>query len=195
MSKDIQFTKKQIKDALLRLSDVGRYKHLMDLFRQGDVSKDTVFQEKYEEFYMLKRRPEKFRKAYFVYMQKQRENKELKFKDVLEYLFTVRQKGKVKVEASFAAKLLHTINPKFPTWDEWIGENIDTKIPPSNNDKARQIEKAIELYDQLIDNFDKYRKSENGKKLLATFDNTFPGFKNTITDTKKIDLVLWQMRL
>jgi hypothetical protein len=197
MSKDTQFTKEKIENALLRLSYVGQYKHLMDLFPQGDVSKNGEFQEKYEEFYMLKRKPEEFRKAYFVYMQKQRENKELKFKDVLEHLFTVKQNGKVKVEASFAAKLLHTINPKFPTWDYWIGKNFKIKIPLSNNnnDKARQIEKAIELYDQLIDKFDGYRKSENGKKLLAAFDNAFPGFKNTITDTKKIDLVLWQMRL
>jgi hypothetical protein len=195
MSKDAQFKKKQIEDALLRLSYVGRYKHLMDLFRQSDVSKDEEFQKEYEEFYMLKRKSKEFRTVYFTYMQTQKENKELKFKDILKCLFTVSQKeGKAQVEASFAAKFLHTINPRFPTWDEWIGENFKIKIPPSNNDKARQIEKAIALYDQLVDKFDEYRKSENGKKLLAAFDNAFPSFKKMITDTKKIDLVLWQLR-
>jgi hypothetical protein len=191
MKEKMEFTDDQITKAIENLNYAARYKRLMDMFTRVDVSADNDFKTLFEEFYMLKRKKSTFRDKYFQYMQNKKNcAASLQFKEVLDYLFTIEH----TVEASFASKLLHTINhAKFPTWDRWIGKNTGIIIPPTMAVKEKQKQKATEGYAELVQWFADYRQSENGKKMLAEFDKNFACFTG-ITDIKKIDLVLWQMR-
>jgi hypothetical protein len=181
-----ELKKSEIKKVLGRLSSVGQYTALMKMWK--DDSQFEIFKSQYEEFYKLKRYPEKFRNKYFAYMQENKGNSSLTFKEVLTEL-----KGfQGTVEASFASKLLHTICPDdFPTWDKWIGKYTKIKIP-SNKDKQKQFNQAVERYINLTTWFKDYIISKQGETVLKLFNNYYPAFK--LTNTKKIDLVLWQLR-
>jgi hypothetical protein len=96
-----------------------------------------------------------------------------------------------KIEASFASKLLHTINPKMPIWDQWVMKNVGIARPRYGS--ANQWQKTIAAYDRLTDWYEKYLQTENAKELISLFDKEFPAGVE-ITDVNKIDLVLWQMR-
>jgi hypothetical protein len=177
---------KSIKDTLARLSPVGQYVAFMEMLPNRNVSKDNEFKNAYEEFYKLKRYPAEFRDKYFAYMEKKKGNTSLTFEKVLADLKLFRG----TVEASFAAKLLHTLHPGFPTWDRWIGKYTKIKIPGSG--VKDQFTVAVERYGKLTAWFDNYIHSKTGKAILRLFDQYYPAF--SLTDTKKIDLVLWQMR-
>jgi hypothetical protein len=176
---------RNIKEALTRLSSVGQYTALMEMLPNRNVSKDKEFKNVYEEFYKLKRYPAEFRDKYFVYMEKKKGNSSLTFEKVLADLKPFRE----TVEASFAAKLLHTLHPDFPTWDRWIGKYTGIKIPGPG---VKQFAVAVEQYGKLTAWFDGYSRSKTGKVVLRLFDQYYPAF--CLTNTKKIDLVLWQMR-
>jgi hypothetical protein len=182
-----KFSEEIVKDALIRLSSVGQYTALMEMLPNVNVFKGKKFRSDYEEFYKLKRYPAEFRDAYFAFMQKNKGNASLTFEKVLARLRTFRG----TVEASFASKLLHTLRPGFPTWDRWIGKHTGIKIPgPGVKD---QFTVAVERYDKLTAWFNNYIHSKTGKATLRLFNRYYPAF--SLTDTKKIDLVLWQMKL
>ncbi|MDR0474878.1 MAG: hypothetical protein LBH43_14535 [Treponema sp.] len=177
-----------IQKALERLSLVGRYKHIMDMFRsESDITKSDVFMSEYKSFYRL-RLGKDLSKKYFQFMQKNKTNSALTFEAVIRHFY--KEFG--SVEASFSAKLLHTIQPDKPTWDQWIGKNTKITIPPSMPGKDEQLKIAVKQYAKLIECFNEYRTSEEGKKLLRMFDKQYPN--SGISDTKKVDLVLWQIR-
>jgi hypothetical protein len=181
-----KFSEEIVKDALTRLSSVGQYITLMEMLPKVNVFKDEKFRSGYEEFYKLKRYPSEFKDAYFAFMQKNKGNASLAFEKVLARLRTFQG----TMEASFAAKLLHTLRPDFPTWDKWIGKHTGIKIPGSGvND---QFTAAVEQYDKLTAWFNDCIQSKTGKAALRLFDRYYPAF--SLTATKKIDLLLWQMR-
>jgi hypothetical protein len=185
-----EFSEENVKDALTRLSSVGQYITLMEMLPKVNVFKDKIFRKSYEEFYKLKLRrfPAEFKDAYFKFMQKNKGNASLTFEKVLAHLRTFRG----TVEASFSAKLLHTLRPDFPTWDQWIGKHTGIKIPRSGSGAKDQFTVAVERYGKLTACFNNYIQSKNGKATLRLFNRYYPAF--SLTDTKKIDLVLWQMR-
>ena len=150
-----------------------------------NVESDTEFQRLYNHFYRL-RRNQKFRSAYYQFMQENKGNSNLTFADVLHYFY---QKFK-RLESSFSSKLLHTIKPDKPVWDTWIGKNTGIKIPVFY--EKNKLDKAIERYERLTNWFDRYKTSEEGKNLLQKFEDYFP--HSDVADIKKIDLVLWQIR-
>jgi len=50
----------------------------------------------------------------------------------------------------------------------------------------------VRLYDELRDGYRDFIPSPTGTLICSLFDNRFPG--SGLTDLKKIDLVLWQLR-
>jgi hypothetical protein len=185
--KTAKFPVADIESALEQLSAVGNYRIIMEMLHKVDVSQDEDFQRRYNGFYKL-RRDETFRNVYYKYMQENKKNEKLDFATVLRHFY----KEFSNVEASFSAKLLHTIRPyDLPTWDDFIGKNTKVEIPKGGA-KEQRITATVEKYDELTKWFNDYRNSENGRKMLSLFDQSFPSFD--ISDIKKIDLVLWQIR-
>jgi hypothetical protein len=55
-----------------------------------------------------------------------------------------------------------------------------------------RIEETIQLYERIVDWYKDYLKDEEGQKIIELFDEEYP---NTgITDIKKVDFVIWQIR-
>jgi hypothetical protein len=187
-SNTIQFTNEQLKTAINKLEllrSVEKYKRIMEMLDTVNVAKSDEFQRLYNGFYRVRSRQKEWYDVYYNFMQNKK-GAEISFEDVLSYL----HKKTGRVEASFSSKLLHTLRPDFPTWDKWIGIHTGIKIPAYNANN--RIAKVVEQYSNLVVQFNVYKKSENGRALLKLFDKQFPN--SGITDIKKIDLVLWQIR-
>jgi hypothetical protein len=115
-------------------------------------------------------------------VERGKNNPGLTFADVLGHL----HEAFYRVDASFSARLLHTLQPDMPTWDLHIGQNTGIRIPAYHS--RDQIATAVKRYGELARWFAAYRDSPDGTALLRLFDTRFPA--SGISDIKKIDLVL-----
>jgi hypothetical protein len=151
-----------------------------------DISKNGDFQREFKGYYKVRRGSE-FCDIYFDYMEK-RKSSVLTFKDVLKYLFRLT----ARIEPSFSSKLLATINPDMPVWDSHVLSRLAIVRPQyRKNDKQKQLIETIETY-LIIENwYRNYLKTQNANDVIGSFDEIIPN--TSITNVKKIDLVLWSM--
>lgn len=165
-----------------------KYEKIMESYKKTqDVSKNLDFQRMYDGFYRV-RRNEEWRKYYFKLMQEMR-NKDVSFGDIL----TLINEETGRIEASFASKLLATINPNYPIWDQYVLANIGLEATPQYMSNDIRLEASIEIYDEICDWYKERINSDEGKAEIEFFDSKFPKFK-WISNIKKIDFLLWSKR-
>lgn len=165
-----------------------KYNNIMELFQNSqNVKSDTEFQKRFKGFYRL-RRNDAFCEVYFKILQDNREDLNLSFETVLKKLFDNFN----RIEASFSSKLIATINPNLPVWDSIVLNNLKEQLISENIKKLDKMEQALFKYNKLKRWYSENLNSDNCKLLIDQFDRNFP--KSKITDTKKIDLILWQSR-
>ena len=95
-----------------------------------------------------------------------------------------------RVEASLASKLVATLDPSKPIIDKFVLANFQLRLPRSG--VPNREERTIELYRQLCVQYGGLITSPVGVMIRRMFESKYPNTK--ITDLKKIDLVLWQIR-
>ncbi len=95
-----------------------------------------------------------------------------------------------RIEASFASKLVATLHPTMPVIDKFVLGNFGLCLPYYNS--SNRETKTIEVYDRLCKDYDVLTGSSQGLMIREKFSLRFPWAE--ITDIKKIDLVLWQIR-
>jgi len=77
-----------------------------------------------------------------------------------------------------------------PVWSKRVLKNLELK-EPSRNSKER-VEESIRFYDEICDSYKAILKSDDAKKWIDLFDKKYPDAD--ISEVKKIDLILWQIR-
>lgn len=164
---------------------VEKYLEIMSLLPNVDVSANHNFQRKYNGFYRMGRRNPEYYDCYYNYMEKQKNNN-ITFKDTLAYLYNSVE----RYEASFSSKLVATLKPTMPIWDKFVLENIGL-VAPAYGTRDR-MNKIIDVYSKIVDWYEKYLNTDDAKFIIKLFDEKI-GQQN-ITNLKKIDFVLWQMR-
>lgn len=167
-------------------SGIKKYFSIMSMLHNCDVSLDKEFQKLYNGFYRLRLPATEYYKQYFNYLEQNKNNKSLKFESVLEYVSYVTG----RVEASFSSKILATINPDMPVWDNNVLSNLQIKKPVG--DFKNKIIKSIIVYGKLCNYYKEFLNTNNAKQIIKLFDNMFPEY-NQITDIKKIDLAIWSL--
>ena len=105
-------------------------------------------------------------------------------------LYSQLNKKTGNIEASFASKLVATIDPENPVVDKFVLENVGLQLPYTY--ASGRVEKIIEIYKQLQKRFKVFLETDNGEYLVARFKEEYPGVN--ITNIKMADLVLWQSR-
>lgn len=181
----IEITKEKI-DRALPLVEPGLKKYLVlqDAFRNLDVYENRDFQRKFNHFYRVRRNAEW--QSHFYKLLQEKKDQQLNFR---EALITIQQKTG-NVEASFASKLVATINPENPVIDKFVLENAGLKLPYPY--ASGRVQKIVQIYKQLQKRFENFLETENGWYLVELFKEEYPGIN--ITNTKMADLVLWQSR-
>ena len=159
-----------------------KYNWIMRRVHESDVSTDAEFQKFYNGFYRMRQRPADFYKAYYAFLEQNKDNAHLTFEDILAYLY--KETG--AVHASFSSKLLATVNPDMPIWDKFVLQNLGLRTP-YHYEKDR-LQKTSQLYQRICD----WYESEQAKEKLQVFNELFPNVD--ISDVKKIDFILWATR-
>ena len=110
----------------------------------------------------------------------------LQFPDVLHALFSATQ----RYEASFASKLVATLDPSQPVIDSFVLENTGLRLPSfAAHNRSACI---CDVHAALLAQFSAYLAGEGGAYLTSEFRRIYPNAG--ITEIKMLDLVLWQTR-
>lgn len=164
---------------------IDKYAEIIQTFSLSNTTTNRDFQRNFNGFYRVRRNVD-WQHVYYDIMERGK-TIQPNFESVLRELY----KKTGRVEASFASKLLHTLNNDSPIWDKYVLQNLGLKIPICNGEK--KIQNTIFLYQQIVQWYEKALSTvEIGQKLLE-FDEAFPEYK-WFSKTKKLDFLLWQMR-
>lgn len=176
----------QVDEALIKLEPgLHKYKVIMEKLNSTDVSKDKEFQKLFNGFYRIRQRKQEFYQAYYLILEESK-GKNCSFGEILEKIY--KETG--RFEASFSSKLFATVAPHKPVWDSFVLQNLGLKAPYTND--KRRMEKIIILYDEISKWYEEFLHTQEAKEILSLFNDKYPNAN--ITDVKKIDLILWQIR-
>ena len=162
-----------------------KYEKIMKSFSVIDVRSDRDFQKNFNGFYRVRRNVE-WQKNYYSIME-QGKTKKQSFEEVLSEMYA--RTG--RVEASFASKLLHTIDHNMPIWDQFVLQNLNKKLPICRGEE--KIEKCIKIYGEIVTWYKEALADIGVRQKLFEFDEILPQYK-WFSSTKKLDFLLWQMR-
>ena len=165
-----------------------KYVEIMNTLCHTNVANDKNFQKLYNAFYRMRQRKPEFYQIYFTYLEKIKScDEQISFEDVFYYI----QNHTGRCEASFSSKLFATVYPKQPVWDVFVLNNLGIKKIYSKSKNREQ--KIINAYNEICQWYEKKLNSVDGARIISTFDKIYPDVN--ITNTKKIDLFLWQHRV
>jgi len=164
-------------------SGLRKYLWLQHHVLSCDVSADAAFQTCFNGFYRV-RRGNDWRVAYYALM----ESSKLSGIDFSRALNEIKHRTG-RVEASFASKLVATLDPRKPVIDKFVLRQLVLRLPYWS--ATDRIPQTVHLYQDLCDRYRELIQSPAGKMIQDSFDRRFPD--SGLTDLKKIDLVLWQI--
>lgn len=120
-------------------------------------------------------------------------NKNASFEDLLWEMLQVNH----SIEVSFVSKLMATVDPNLPIWDQYVIRNLgyekvwkrSTMAP-----KEQRIKIAVEIYEAIKQWYKNYIHTEKGVSCIQAFDRALPKYADKLTDVKKLDYLLWSKR-
>lgn len=168
---------------------VDEYDWLMSNLRLLDVSRDSLFKEKYKQFWAMNaaRLSDDFVSAYFEYLEKNKDNRTIGIRKVCDYLWYELPTEK-SLQFSFTTKLVHMINPNMPIYDGMIKDFYF--LPDiSYKDYEKRIINLLTLYSFLKD--EQRRIIEQGllHEPMKKFREHYK--PQHFTDVKVIDSLIW----
>lgn len=174
-------------DKALPLAAAGlkKYCWLQASLAEADVAHDREFQTKFNAFYRV-RRNSAWQSAFYSLLQANK-SKRQSFADVLRALHAVTG----RVEASFASKLVASVDPDMPVIDAFVLKNLGLRLPRAGPVVIRSA-RIVELHDLIRQIFSDYLKRDIGQHLVARFEESYPD--HHVTRVKMLDLILWKAR-
>jgi len=165
---------------------IGQYLDIMTMFPTVDVSTNRTFQRQFNHFYRIKQRSEGWYAEYYSFMERGKRNPP-RFEEVLDHLHATLG----RYEPSFSSKLAATLTPDEPVWDQYVIRNTGQR-PPSYS-SPHKFEQAKTVFQEVRRWYRERLESSEGRLIIEIFRELMDQH-NQITDVKKIDFVLWQMR-
>jgi hypothetical protein len=181
----ITLTKAKIEAALPRVS-AGLEKYLWLQAQRDicDLRSSSEYRQRFNGFYRVRRGRDWQDRFYDLLEGKKGEA--VSFAEVLDSLH--RRTG--RYEASFAIKLLATLDPNMPVIDSIVLRNLNLRLPASSS--PQRIVRIQEIHSKLENCFKEFLTTEMGRHLVERFRTEYP--TANITEVKMLDLVLWQTR-
>ena len=173
-----------IKEGLASIFGLAKYERILHLFKDVDISQDEGFQKLFNGFYRV-RRDADWRREYYTLFESKK-NSTPSFEEIITILY--EKTG--KVEASFASKMIATIDTEMPIWDQYVLRNLGLELEGT---KETKLSNAITLYRGIGQWYAEYLETENAEDCIAEFDRFLPEYA-WLTRVKKIDCFLWSMR-
>ena len=136
--------------------------------------------------YMVRRNAH-WRSKFYTMLEAHKTELRPNFRAVLGQL--VQDTG--RVEASFASKLIATIDPGLPIYDTIVRQNLG--LPQRSGCGYDRLELLAADYVFIQEHSSEQTQTGMFKRLRTEFDEQFPEFAG-FSDTKVLDLMIWQMR-
>lgn len=143
------------------------------------------FQRVFNGFYRV-RRNEEWRQHYYDLFVKAKAG-QFDFEQIIYELYN--KTG--NVEASFSSKMLATLDASKPIWDQYVLQNLGLEL--TGRTQEEKLKNAVALYRQIVMWYADYLSTVEAQKNIAKFDRMLPDYA-WISDTKKIDCLLWSKR-
>lgn len=181
----IDLTKPHIDIAIPRIAKgLEQYLWLQANRDTGDLRSNLLFRKRFNHFYRV-RRGKGWQDEFYGLLERKK-GKQVAFREVLTELYQATN----RYEASFASKLLATLDPQMPIIDSIVLRNLNLKLPPSaSQDRADRI---CAIHESLLYRFRDFLATDNARYLIHRFRCAYP--QADITAMKMLDLVLWQTR-
>ena len=170
---------------LARSMGLDKYAGIMNVAREKDVSADETFQHAFNAFYRVRRNAE-WRECYYKLFECAKKD-HLSFADVIGILY--EKTG--NVEASFSSKMIATIDPEKPIWDQYVLKNLGLVL--NGKTPNEKISNAVIIYDQIQGWYRDYLTKEEARQNVKEFDRWLPSY-SWIPAIKKIDFLIWSNR-
>lgn len=168
-----------------RISDIERYVLTIKQLHKINIAFDRLYQKNYNGFYRVRRGVE-WQKIYYEIFERAK-IEPISFEQVITELY----KKTGNIEASFASKMVATLNPNMPIWDKYVLNNLNLKL--EGKSKEERLKNAINLYGAIVEWYKKFLKSNEAQLWILEFDSALSKYA-WFTPTKKVDLILWSMR-
>ena len=162
-----------------------KYRDIIETVGSINVSENADFQKTFNGFYVV-RRNEEWRKVYYDLFEQVKTGAPT-FASILTHLY--EHTG--NIEASFSSKMLASIFPDKPIWDQYVLQKLSLKLVGST--KQERLKNAIVLYSDIEKWYDDFLKIDKAKECIEVFDRVLPDYKD-ISSIKKIDCILWSIR-
>ena len=173
------------KNSIIRFLALDKYNYIKENIYKCNVSKDKEFQTRFNAFYRV-RRDEQWREIFYEYFEKVKNDKDITFDEILDYMYN--KTG--NIEASFCSKLLSTINPNMPIWDQYVLKNLNLEV--FGNTKEERLNNTKTIYKKIIEIENNKLKDSNIQKAIKDFKNYFSEYN--LSDIKILDYILWNNR-
>jgi hypothetical protein len=181
----INLTEEAIDTAISRLGPyVETYLWLQAQRDACDVRSEASYRKRFNAYYKV-RRGRDWQDKFFELLER-RKGRTSSFAEILDALH--RATG--RYEASFASKLLATIDPQMPVIDSIVLRNLDVRLPAYGSDHRRS--RIIELHGRLRASLNGFLATDVGRYLVKRFRAVYPDAD--VAEIKMLDLVLWQTR-
>lgn len=181
---------------------IEKYLKIKDLYPKTNFNVNSDFAKAFGAFYLV-RRNEAWRKMFFDLFKEMREEPDkADFETILKELNSrlTKLKGSVRstVEASFASKMLHTIDNDSPIWDRKV---IDFLVKKGDIERPKPYGvNPTDLMKDRIEKFQKlkewYKNKSNIQPLVDFFNQNYKTDRSDeISDVKKADFIIWGLDL
>jgi len=181
----ISITRTQIDAAIPRVrKGLEKYVWLQRNRDAVDVRVNAEYQRKFNHFYRVRRGPTW--QGHFYALLQAHKGHRVALENVLSALYAATN----RYEASFASKLVATIDPTMPVIDSVVLRNLGLRLPLASAVNRSSLIEA--LHNELAAQFNEYLQTSDGRYLVAKFKKSYPNAD--ITEVKMLDLVLWQTR-
>jgi hypothetical protein len=159
-----------------------RYGRIMRAFNTVDISKSEDFQRLFNGYYRVRRNAE-WREIYYTLFESMK-TEQPTFHDIINVLY---EKTK-NIEASFSSKMLATLNPNQPIWDQYVLQRLGFRLTGKN--KGEMLKHAVALYSEIVHWYDQFQNTTCAQECFLVFNQTLPDY-TWISNVKKIDFFLW----
>lgn len=180
----IVLSQDQINNSFIRINPgLKKYLIIREMMNEPMFYNNPEFRKKYIGFYRMRRGTE-FQNIYFELFS-EANNDSFDFINILNKIYNQTN----RYEASFASKLVATVNDNKPVIDSKVLKNTGLHLAYSQ--KLNRINSILEVYNTLESMMKSFLKEPMGVYLVESFDAFFPDARN-IDSIKKLDFVLWQ---
>ena len=181
-----------IEDSLELAYNLKTYIYISEEVHKNNFVASEKFKKAYNGFYRVRQKKQIWYDCYFSLMEQQA-SKHASFEDLLWEMFQVNH----SIEVSFVSKLMATVDPNLPIWDQYVIRNLGYEKLWQHSATAsteQRIDIAVKIYEAIKQCYKSYIDSEEGKACIQAFDQALPRYTDKLTAVKKIDYLLWSKR-